>query len=230
MAKEKVFAVLGLGIFGRSVCQVLSEKDAKVIAIDNNPELVEKVKDDVTHAILMDTTDEDVLVNAPFEDVDIGIVAIGDDLEASIITTSLLKRIGIPYIVSRAVSEIHEKILHQVGADEVVNIEVAEGKRIAQELISPEILDKIPISKKLSVAEIYVPRELTGKSLRELDLHNKHHINVITIKRTVMSVDEMGNPVRAEDIIFPHADDELKESDVILIAGKSEDIDALRKI
>ena len=129
MAKEKVFAVFGLGAFGNEVCRVLSEKGGKVIAFDNRPQPVERIKDQVSQVMVLDSTDEEALRSAPLENVDIAIVAIGDDVEASILTTALLKNMGIPYIIARAVTDIHMRVLRQIGANEVISLEMNfEGK------------------------------------------------------------------------------------------------------
>lgn len=229
MAKEKVFAVIGLGTFGRKVCEVLVEKGGKVLAIDVNADLIERVKDTVTQAVLLDSTDEEALGRVPFEDVAVAIVAIGDNIESSIITTALLKKVGIPYIVARAISDIHQQVLKQVGADEVINIEIEEGQRIAQRLISPEVLDRISITESISVAELYVPKVFVGESLQKLDLRKKLRVNIVSIRRIVLSVDEEGNPVKNEDVVFPDANEALQESDLLLVVGKNEDIDAFKQ-
>lgn len=229
MAKEKVFAVIGLGTFGKKVCEVLSEKGGSVIAIDNDPDLIQSIQDTVTQAVYLDSTDEEAMGEVPFEDVDIAIIAIGDNVEASIISTAICKKIGIPYIVARAVKEIHQQVLKQVGADEIINIEIEEGQRVAQRLIAPEILDRIPISSTISVTEMYVPKEFIGKSLKELDLRKKTKVNVVSIKRTILSVDEQGNSVRSEDIVFPEPEEVLRESDMMLIVGKNTDLERLQE-
>lgn len=230
MAKEKVFVVVGLGTFGRRVCEVLTEKGGKVIAIDQDASLVEKIKNEVTQAVLLDSTDEESLSRVPLEDCDFAVVAIGDNIEASILSTALLKKAGVPYILSRAVTDIHGRVLKQVGADEVVNIEIDEGTRIAQQLISPEVLDRVPLSKKMSMAEVYVQRSFWGKTLQELDLRRHASVNVVAIRRTTRSVDEMGNPVSNEEIIFPDASTDLKESDVLMVVGGDDDIDAFKEM
>ena len=102
--KQKVFAVIGLGTFGRRVAEVLADRGGEVIAIDNNPDLIDRVKDSVTQAVLLDATDETSLASAPFDDVDVAVVAIGDNVAASILATALLKRVGIPYILARSIS------------------------------------------------------------------------------------------------------------------------------
>ncbi len=228
--KEKIFAVLGLGTFGGRVCEVLAQKGGKVIAIDREPKLIEKVKDTVFQSILLDSTDETAMNQIPYGDISVAVVAIGENIEASILTTAILKRLGIPYILARAVSEIHHQVLRQVGADEVVNIEIDQGQRIAQRLISPEILDRISVTENISVAEIYVPKDFVGNSLGKLDIRTKMHVNIVAILRTVLSVDEEGNPVKTDNVVFPDAGEVLQESDILLIVGKNEDLDGFRKL
>ena len=230
MAKEKVFAVIGLGTFGKKVAEVLAEKGAQVIVIDNSPDNVERIKNSVTAAVLINSTDETALLKAPLDDVDTAIVAIGDRIEASILTTALLKKRGIPYIVSRAVSDIHETVLRQVGANEVINLEVAEGIRVAQRLVAPEVLDTIPISGDYSLAEMYVPKIFIGRSLAELKIREKFRVTVISIKRTRIDTDSVGNPSRQEDLVFPKASDILQDSDILFVVGKNSDIEELKDI
>ncbi|ADK83062.1 potassium channel family protein [Sediminispirochaeta smaragdinae] len=229
MARERVFAVIGLGTFGRQVSLELSARGGKVIAVDNQPKQVEAVKDAVTQAVLVDATDEEGLSALSLEEVDVAIVAIGDAVESGILTTAILKRSGVPYIVARAISEIHAEVLRQVGADEVINLEVDEGRRIAQRLIAPHVLDRIPISSSISFAEVYVPRSFVNSTLVRLDLRKRFSINVIAIKRTTLSVDEVGNPLKNEEVIFPDSETVLLEQDVLLVVGKNEDIEAVKE-
>ena len=228
--RDKIFAVIGLGTFGVKVCEVLTQKGGKVIAIDCEPALIEKVKDSVTQSILLDTTDEAAMNQIPYADISVAIVAIGENIEASILTTAILKRLGVAYIVARAVTEIHHQVLRQVGADEVVNIEIEEGQRIAQRLISPEVLDRISVTENISVAEVYVPKEFFGKTLEKLNIRNKMHVNIVAILRTTLGVDEEGNPVKTDNAVFPDADTLLLESDILLIVGKNEDLDAFQNL
>ncbi|GAB4223700.1 MAG: TrkA family potassium uptake protein [Spirochaetales bacterium] len=230
MAKNRVFAVIGLGTFGTKVAEVLVEKGAQVIVLDNNPETIERMKNRVTAALLIDSTDEAALTKAPLDDVDTAIVAMGDKLEASILTTALLKQRGIPYIISRAISDIHETVLRKVGANEVINLEVAEGIRVAQRLIAPEVLDSIPISQEFSLAELYTPKLFVGKPLKELKIREKFSLNIIAIKRTKVDVDTSGNPLVGEELVFPQADSVLQESDILFVVGKNKDIEELKDL
>jgi trk system potassium uptake protein TrkA len=162
--------------------------------------------------------------------VDTAIVAIGDNIEASILVTALLKRMGITHILARAVSELHMQVLRQVGADEVVNLEIDEGKRIAQRLSAPEVLDRTRISETISLAEIYVPEKLVGKRLDQLDLRQKYRINVIAVKRTSYSVDEVGNPRKAEEVLFPTPATTLEDRDVLLVVGKNDALEEFKEL
>jgi trk system potassium uptake protein TrkA len=229
MKGEKTYAVFGLGTFGLEVCRVLADKGGKVIAIEVNQRLIEKVKDSVTQAVLIDSTDEESLRNVPLESVDIAVVAIADDIEASILTTAILKSRGVPQIIARALSDIHAQVLKQVGATEILFIEIEEGRRLANRLISPDVLDRIPISAGQTLAEIIVPDSLTDKTLQKLDLLHKFNLNVISIKRPGTTVDEMGNPVREETIIKPGASVKLEKNDVLVVIGSDEDIDSLKE-
>lgn len=230
MAKERIFAVFGLGTFGSEVCKTLAEKGGKVIAVDNQAKLIERIKDVVTQAVLIDSTDEEALKTLPLETLDVAVVAIGEDLNASILTTALLKKLGIPLIISRGITDLHSRVLKQVGATEVINLEADEGRRVANRLISPDILDRIPISSNQTLAEIIAPKSIVGKSLKDLDIRKKFNINVISIKRTKTEIDDLGNPKKQEIVISPSPSETISQNDILVIVGNDKDIDELKEI
>jgi trk/ktr system potassium uptake protein len=232
MAKElnKNYLVIGLGGFGRRLSEVLEEKGASVIAVDSDENLIERVKNSVTQAVHLDSTDEERLKGLDLEDVNAAIVAIGDNLEASILTTAILKRLGLPYIIARALNDLHHQVLRQVGADEVINIEVDEGSRMATRLIAPDVLDRIPVSNEISVAEVRTPSEFVGKALTELDLRKKLSINIIAIRRARYAIDEVGNPAKDERLLFPEGNEVLEEQDILLIVGRNENISTFTEL
>lgn len=231
-AKERprVFAVLGLGVFGRQICATLVERGGSVIAIDQDPALIDQVKELATQAILIDTTDEDSLSQAALQEVDVAVVAMGDNIEASILTTALLKKQGVAHVVARATNTLHARVLKQVGADEILNIETSAGMRLATRLIAPDVLEQVALSSSISVAEMYVPQAVLGATLAELDLRGRYGIAVISIKRVERDVDELGNPVETEKIVFPGPQDTLLETDVIHVVGKNDDIESFRQL
>lgn len=226
-SKEKVYAVFGLGCFGRTVAEVLAERGASVIAVDNNPDVIDEFKNKVSTAMLLDSTDETAMAKAPLEDVDTAVIAI-DDMETSIVATALLKKRGIPYIVCRAVSAIHAQVLRQIGANEVVNLQEDEGRRIATRLIAPEILDTIPITGECSIAEFIVPDMFVDKPVSSMALEKKFSLRLAGVKRVQVNLDSEGNPVRNEQLLFPLPDDRLLAGDILILAGKNYDIDQLK--
>jgi trk system potassium uptake protein TrkA len=228
MKKEKAYAVFGLGTFGLEVCKVLSEKGGRVVAVDVNQRLIERVKDMVTQAILIDSTDEESIRSAPLAEVDVAVVAIGDDMESSILTTAILRNIGVPYIISRAINDIHAQVLKQVGATEVLFIEIEEGRRLAQKLISPDVLDRIPISQNQTLAELVIPPQLVGKTLQKLDIQKKFGVTVISIKRSKTTIDDQGTPRIEELVTQPTPSTVLEKEDILVVVGRDEDIDALQ--
>ena len=230
MAKEeKVFAVFGLGAFGMEICRGLIEKGGKVIAFDSRTQPIEKVKDLVNQVMVLDSTDEDALRSAPLENVDVAIVAIGDDVEASILTTAILKNIGVPYIIARAVTDVHMRVLRQIGANEVINLEIEEGRRVASRLLTAEVLETIPVTEDYSIVELYVPESMVGKSLERLNLRADYMVNVIAIERFKTTVDEEGNPLKEERVILPTKDDVLLGDDILIVVGRNTDLDTFRE-
>ena len=226
---DKTFAVIGLGMFGWKVCQVLMDKGGQVIALDNRPDQINKIRDLVTQAILLDATDEESIREAPFDQVDAAIVAIGDNIEASILTTSLLKQTGVPYIIARAVNKTHFQVLKQIGADEVINIEEEQGIRIAINLIAPSVMEKVTLSKDIFLAEVYLPDGLADSTVEALDLLNRFHLRLSGLRRTVSELNTEGAAVRKEMLLFPEAGDTLLEGDILILIGSDENLEAFRK-
>jgi len=230
MDKEKIFGVFGLGAFGMEICRVLAEKGAEVVAVDKDQQTIEKIKNIVTQAVLMDSADEEALKNAGLQDVDVAIVAIGDNIDASILTTIILKNMGVPYIIARAVSNIHAQVLKQIGATEVINIQIEQGRRLANRVSLHGVMDVIPISDNQLLVEVRVPSDFVGRSLSDLDLRKKLNINIISVKRTKTEIDDMGNPRREESVFSPKPMDIFNVNDILVILGEQGDIDKLKEI
>ncbi|WP_378955864.1 potassium channel family protein [Pelosinus sp. sgz500959] len=207
MKKTKQFAVVGLGRFGTSVATTLHKMGYEVLAIDNDEERVQEFSNEVTHVVQADTTDEDTLVALGIRNFDVVIVAIGEDIQANILTTLQLKELGVPYIVAKASNKLHGKMLEKLGADRVVYPERDMGQRVAHNLVSSTMLDYIELSPNLNIMEVNVPHALVGKSLAETDLRAKYEINVVAIKR-------------GDDIIVPPLPNEkIKMNDILVVVG-----------
>jgi trk system potassium uptake protein TrkA len=209
---KRQFAVIGLGRFGSSVAKTLSKLNFEVLAIDDREDRIQEMSAIVTHAVQADSTDEEALRAMGIRNFDVVVVAIGEDIQASILTTLILKEIGIPTIVVKAVNELHGKVLKKIGADKVMYPERDMGQRVAHHLISSNILDHIELSADYSIVEISVSNQMVGKSLRQLDIRAKYGCNVIAIKQ------------QEKLIIPPSGDDPLKPEDVLVIVGNNENL------
>jgi trk system potassium uptake protein TrkA len=225
------FAVIGLGRFGSSIARTLGEKGQQVIAIDKNEDFVQDIMDSVTKAVRLDATDEKAMRSAGIQDAEVAVCAIGTNIESSILITLLLKDLGIPTIVCKAVNEAHKKALEKIGATRVVLPEMEMGARIANTLLSPsdKVVEHVDVSDVSSIIEIIPPEEFIGKSLRELNMRVKYGVNVIAIKKKVQVTRE-GKSFEEEEVdINPKADDAIKKGDILVVFGDNAKIEALKK-
>ncbi|NQT74958.1 MAG: TrkA family potassium uptake protein [Candidatus Omnitrophica bacterium] len=218
------FAVIGLGRFGLSVAKTLSEKGHQVLAVDKDEELVQEVSEFATEAVQVDSTDEKALKAVGIMNVDVAVVAIGTNLEASVLTTLILKELGIQHIVARAVTDEHGKVLEKVGATKVVFLERDMGSKIANSLVSPSILEHIELSPESSIMETVPPKEFIGKSIRDLDIRAKYGLDIIAVRRKEASREASG-----ELNVAPKADYVIKQGDIFIIIGSNENLDKFRK-
>ncbi len=225
------FAVIGLGRFGSSIARTLGEKGQEVIAIDNNEELVQDIMDSVTKSICLDATDEKAMKSAGLEDIEVAVCAIGTNVESSVLVTLLLKDLGIPNVVCKAVNEAHKKALEKIGATRVILPEREMGTRVANTLVSPsdKVVEHIDVSDISSIIEIKPPNEFIGKSLRELKVRAEYGVNVIAIKRKIKATRE-GESLEEEKIdINPQADDIITKGDILVVFGENKKIEELKK-
>ena len=176
---EKQFVVLGLGIFGSTLVKTLSQYGREVIAIDKNPENVQRVADFATKAVIGDVTDFQFLSDLGLDDMDVGIVAIGDRLEDSILATMNLKELGVPYVIVKAKNKRFKVVLEKIGADYVVRPEKEMGERLARTLLRKNITDLVELDENYSLVEMKVPQAWVGHTLSSLDLRKKYGINIL---------------------------------------------------
>ncbi len=221
-------AVLGLGRFGARVAEVVTARGGEVIAIDRDPEVCEEIKDRVTQAVALDTTDERSLRALGIQDVDVAVVAIGSNVEASIMTTALLRRLGVRRIIARAIGSLQGEILREVGASQVLYLEDQMGEQVAMAIVAPQILERITLGTGHTLAEVQIPPEYVGKTLQEMDLRGRHGLNVIAIKRRVPAVTEDGQSTYEEKVNdLPGANDRVEEEDVLVVVGSRARVDEL---
>jgi trk system potassium uptake protein len=218
-------AVIGLGNFGGTVARELTDRGAKVIAIDKNRERVEAIKESVSYAVALDSIEQSALRSVGIQDVDIAVVCIGDDIEANLLSTLLLKKIGVKKIWARAISPLQQEILKTLEVDEIVSLEEEMGRLVARSLVSPGIKKHIPLSRDHSLVEIAVPEGFVGKTLREANTREKYHINIAALKKRTPSIDGRGERIFSESIdVTPSPDTKLEEEDVLLVVGSEDNI------
>lgn len=211
------FVIIGLGRFGGSICRTLVEFGQEVLAIDSDENRVNEYKNIATQAVLGNAQDENVLKSLGLRNFDYVIVAIGEDIQASILVTLMAKEMGVPKIVAKAQNDYHARVLEKVGADQVVHPERDMGIRLAHHLVSRNILDYIELSSDYTLAEIIVDNpKFFNKTLGELDFRKKYSLTVIGMK---MPDNQM--------IVSPDATQMVSENNVLLVLGKNQDVDFL---
>ena len=217
MNVKKEFAVIGLGRFGGSICRELIVQGMEVLAIDHDEDRVNEFASIASHAVIGDTTDESVLKSLGIRNFDHVIVAIGDDIQSSILTTLILKELGVSNITVKAQNDYHEKVLMKIGADHVVHPERDMGRRIAHKIASNNVLDYLELSDEHSIVEIVASDKLDGKSLIDLDIRAKYGINIVAFKRG------------SEIIVSPQANETIQTNDILIVIGADQDISRFEK-
>jgi len=212
------FAVIGLGNFGYNVALALAQANHQVLAIDVDEKKVERIKDDVTQAVVCDVTEKDSLDQLISADFDAVIISLGKSVENSTLLTLYLRDINIRRIVVKAINEEHGKILSLVGATEVVFPEKSEAARLAMRLTSPNLIENIPLAPEYGIAEIEAPPRFVGKTLKELQLRSRYNVAVVAIKEVLTD----------RFFLIPDPDMRIKPDSAILLIGKNSDIDNIR--
>ncbi|MFC0211306.1 potassium channel family protein [Paenibacillus chartarius] len=215
--KPVQYAVIGLGRFGKSLAKELMNLGYEVLGIDKEEEAVDEMADKLTHCVVADTTDEEVLKSLGIRNFDCAIVAIGDDIQSSIMTAIMLKDLGVRQVVAKAMSELHGKVLTKIGVDRIIYPERDMGVRVAHQLVSPNLLDFIELSPEYTLVELTVPKHLSGKSLKNLDLRARYGCSVVAINK------------QKKVLIAPVADDILYEDDIMVVIGTNKQVAAFER-
>ena len=211
---KKQYAVIGMGRFGSSVATTLYKEGNEVLAIDKSADTIDDYKDMVTHAVIGDSTEEETMKEVGIRNFDTVIVAIGDNLQASILTVLLLEEMGVERVIAKALNKNHSQVLFKVGADRVIFPERDMGERVAHQLMaSPNVLNFIELADEYSIEEIKVPLSMEGKNLRELDLRAKHNVTVVAIKEK--------NKIN----IAPDPEERFERDDILMVIGENHDLE-----
>lgn len=213
-------AVIGLGRFGGRLARSLTDLGAEVLALDTRADAIDPVREHVALAVAVDVTDEAAFGATGVGDVDVAVVAIGKNLEASILVAAQLVRLAVPHIVARASSDLHAQILRLLGVHDVVNLEATVGDSVARRLVSPELHERQQLPTGHEYSELVARPAHWGKSLSELALAQRFRVTPLAIRRQRPAVDESGRSVvRAELLVDPEPSEILREGDRIGVIG-----------
>lgn len=215
----KQFAVIGIGKFGYYLATHLYEKGHEVLAIDIDSSLVQKIKNNVTTAVVADTTDPDVLKSLGLKDIDTVVVCIGSILSNSILTSLNLLEIGVKNVMAKSLSEAHGRILRRIGIKNVFFPEKDLAISLAEKLHAPNLIDYFPFMEGYSIIQIAVPSQFVGKSLKDMNINYKYGVQIIAVKEFI--------PERV--IMIPRGDFVMKDSDMLTILGPNDAIEKLKK-
>ena len=210
--------VIGLGIFGYNIARTLFENGFEIVAIDKNKDIIQKIRDHCTKAVLADGTDQEIMDEIGIGEDDIAIISFGEDLAAATLITLHLKQMKIKNIIVKAPNEDHKMILEKVGATDVIIPEKDAGKKLAKSLISPNVIDYIPLSEDYIISEMAPPNSFLGKTIRELGMRAKYSIEVIAVR------DVLSDSVH----MVPPADFVIKDGEVLVVIGKETDINKIK--
>lgn len=210
--------VIGLGIFGYHIAKTLFENGFEVVAIDKQKEAIAQIRDYATKAILSDGTDRDIWDNIGLSEDDIAIISFGEDLAAATLITLHLRQKKVKNIIVKAPNEDHKLILEKIGATDVIIPEMEVARKLAKSLISPNVIDFIPLSEDYMIFELAPPNSFLKKTLAELQLRNRFHIEVIAVRDVL--TDEIN--------MVPRADFVVKDTDVLVVIGREKDANKIR--
>ena len=213
--KNKQFAVIGIGRFGESLINELCRLGYEVLAIDVNGERVNDTVGTATHAIQADAMDQDTMKKIGIRNFDVVIVAIGNNIQSNILTTIILKELGVKKVVAKAQNALHGKVLEKIGADYVIYPERDMAIKLARSLVSHNFLEQINLSPTYSIIELFAPRVFVSKTLNEISLRKKMQVTILAIRR-------------GEDIIVsPGPDEKIGQSDILVVLGRNDNIEVL---
>jgi trk system potassium uptake protein TrkA len=223
-----IISVIGLGTFGAKTAVRLCEKGAEVIAIDSNPELVEKIKDRVTKAVCLDVTDERSMRSINISDVDVAIVAMGDNIEISILSVAMLRNLGVGRVIARATNKLHEHVLKEIGASEIVKVEEEMGEIIASKIVAPHVLQRYNFAAGYSIVEIKLGKRFTGKTLVESQIRQNYSLNIVALQKKVPYIAEDGkSSFKIEINDSPLPMDIIEEDDIVVLVGSEKNFNRL---
>lgn len=224
------YIIVGLGNFGASLAKKLTQQGNEVIGVDIEMAKVEEFKEQISHTICLDATDEYTVKGLPLKDTDIVIVAIGENSGANVMATALLKNLGAKKLISRAVASLHEQILNAIGVDEIVHPEEETAERWAKKLCLRGVVDSFELNHYFSIVEIKTPEKFEGKTIQEVQFREKFNLLVLTTIKNAKVSSRVGRSKMIADVQSVATPDlVLEKGDIIVVYGANTDINKFAK-
>ncbi|MCK4596624.1 TrkA family potassium uptake protein [bacterium] len=221
-------AIIGLGIFGFKLATSLTEKGCQVLAVDNDRDRVQEIRDLVADSVVLDARDKSAMDSLDLVDLDMVVVCVGQ-LEASVLISLYLKEAGVGEIVVKALSADHVKILELLGASRTILPEEAMAERLAGSLMTPNIIDHIPLTPGHSIVEVKAPEKFWGKTIAQLDVRKNYKVEVIAVKKYVISkLDGKESLDESKTRVIPAAREVINSGDALVVIGRNKDIEKIR--
>ena len=222
------YIIVGMGNFGGFLASRLTELGHEVIGVDSSEVKIEQVKDKITHAIIMDATDTETVKTLPYKETDAVIIAIGENVGASIMVTAIFKQLNVKRLISRSINDVHETVIKAIGVTEIVHPEEDSAERMAKRLQMKNVLDSLDLSDDYNVIEVQTPSRFVGMSLMETNLRSDYQVSVITIIREVERSNIFGNKSTVRKVVgVVTGDTKIKEGDILVLFGLAKDIESI---
>ncbi|KMQ70582.1 MULTISPECIES: potassium channel family protein [Bacteroidota] len=225
------FIIIGLGNFGGSLAEKLTQQGNEVIGVDSRSEKVVALKDKLSHTICMNATDQSAITHLPLKNTDIVMVCIGEDEGANIMVTAHFKNLGVKRLISRAINPLHESVLQAIGVNEIVRPEEETAERWAKKLCLKGVIDSFELNKSYSIVEIVVPEKYIGKTIEEVKFRELHNVLILTIIRDAQEKSFLGRSKTVANVQgIPEPTTMLQKDDIIVIYGNNEDLQRFAKV
>ncbi|MCH6199642.1 TrkA family potassium uptake protein [Aquiflexum sp. LQ15W] len=219
------YIIVSLGNFGAYLATRLTNLGHEVIGIDTRESKIELLKDSITHVIMMDASDAQALKTLPYKDVDVVIVAIGEDFGASIMVTALFKQLKVKRLISRSINKVHETVINAIGVDEIIHPEEDSAERMAKKLQMKDVLDSLDVSEDYNIIEVKTPARYVGLTIAETEIRQNYNINILTIIKMEEKANIFGNKTLVKKVQgVLTANTKIEEGDILLLFGHIKDL------
>ncbi len=224
------FAVIGVGKYGATIARRLAEKGAEVFAFDSNEDKIENIKDEVAQAVTLDCTDSKALIQQGIKDIDVVVVAIGENFEATVLTSVNLIDMGIKRVIARASGDNQKLILSKIGVDEILSPEDEVAFVVREKLLNPSIISFLQLPDDYEIAEVLAPKGIVLRTIGDIDFRNNYELTLVTVKR-VFDVKKDGEMVEETHVIgVPSYETVIEERDTLVIYGTKNHVDRFLEI